>query len=151
MARGSRDQIHALAIPTRAGSLLVPSATIAEVVNVSTLAPIPLGQVWLLGAISWRTMAVPVISIEALFGQAPLAANALSKAVVFYPLSGRAHWEYFAVLSSAEPRPQPLDASAIAVPPAELPKSYVAAGLKIGGQTMWIPDFEGLKQAFYPL
>ena len=43
MARPPRELIHALSIPTRAGALLVPSATIAEVVNVSALTNIPLG------------------------------------------------------------------------------------------------------------
>jgi len=152
MARAPRDQIHALAIPTRVGALLVPSATIAEVVNVPALTPIPLAPAWLLGAIGWRTLAVPVISIDALFGKAPVLPGTLSKAVVFYPLSGRFQWEYFALLSSAEPRPQPVDASAVSMAASELPSSpYVAAGVKIGGQPLWIPDFEALKQAFYPV
>ena len=151
MARPPRDQIHALSIPTRAGTLLVPSATIAEVVNVSAMAPVPLGPNWLLGVVGWRTLAVPVVSLEAMFGKAPVPPGTTSKAVVFYPLAGRAQWEYFAVLSSAEPRPQPVDASAVSVAAAELPQSaLVAGGLKIGELSLWIPDLEALKQVFYP-
>src|SRR6185436_471228 len=119
MATQARDQIHALAIPTRIGPLLVPSATIAEVVNVSEITPIPLGPAWLLGAMIWRTLVVPLVSVEALFGKAPLAPGAMSKAIVFYPLNGRSNWEYFAFLSSAEPRPQPVDASAVTVAASE--------------------------------
>lgn len=152
MARQSRDQIHALSIPTKVGALLVPSATIAEVVNVSDMTPVPLGPAWLLGAISWRTLAVPVVSLEALFGKAPAPPSSASKAVIFYPLNGRAQWEYFALLSSAEPRPQPVDASAVSVAAADLPTSpYIAAGLTMGGAPLYIPDFEGLKKAFYPV
>src|SRR4051794_2276275 len=115
MARPPRDQIHALSIPTRVGLLLVPSATIAEVVNISTLTPVPLAPEWLVGVIGWRTLAVPVASIEALFGKPVVPPGPTSKAVVFYPLSGRPHWEYFAILSSSEPRPQPVDASAVSL------------------------------------
>ncbi len=151
MAHTARDQIHALSIPTRVGSLLVPSATIAEVVNIATLTPVPLGPEWLVGAIGWRTLAVPVVSMEALFGKPAVPPGPTSKAVVFYPLNGRPHWEYFAILSSAEPRPQPVDASAVSLAASELPQSsFVAAGLKINEQSMWIPDFERFKKAFYP-
>ena len=151
MPRPPKDQIHALAIPPRVGLLLVPSATIAEVVNVSALAPVALAPAWVLGVVGWRTLAVPVVSLEALFGKAPTRPGPTSKVVVFYPLAGRAEWEYFAVLSSAEPRPQPVDASAVTLGASELPPSpYVAGGLKIGGQPLWIPNFEALKKAFYP-
>src|SRR6185369_9900531 len=151
MTRAPQDQIHALSIPTRVGLLLVPSATIAEVVNISSLTPVPLGPQWLVGAIGWRTLAVPVVSMEALFGKPAVPPGPASKAVVFYPLNGRAHWEYFAILSSAEPRPQPVDASAVSIAASELPKSsFVAGGLKIGEQPMYIPNFEGFKKAFYP-
>jgi hypothetical protein len=151
MARQAADQIHALAIPTRAGSLLVPSATIAEVVNVSALAPLPLSPAWVLGAVGWRSLAVTVVSFEALLGGTATAIGPSSKAVVFYPLAGRPQTEFFAVLSSAEPRPQPLDASAVAVAPNDLPDSpLVAAGLQMNGQSLWIPNFDEWKAAFYP-
>jgi chemosensory pili system protein ChpC len=151
MARQRQDQIHALALPTRAGILLVPSATIAEVVNIPTLSPLPLAPPWVVGTVGWRSLAVPVVSFEAIMGGTPAALSATSKAVVFYPLAGRAQWEFFAVLSATEPRPQSVDGSAIAMGPGELPNSpYVAAGLKFNGQPMWIPSLDELKNIFYP-
>jgi chemosensory pili system protein ChpC len=151
VARANQDRIHALSIPTAVGTLLVPSATIAEVVNISTITPIPLAPVWSLGVISWRTLGVPVVSFEAMFGQAVKSPTVLSKAVVFYPLAGRAQTEFFAILSSAEPRPQTVDVGVVTLEASELPHSpYVAGGLKIGGSPFWIPDLEGLKKTFYP-
>jgi chemosensory pili system protein ChpC len=151
MARQRQDQIHALALPTRAGVLVVPSATIAEVVNVSSLSPIPLSPPWVIGSVGWRSLAVPVVSFEAIMGGTPSAPIAASKAVVFYPLTGRSQWEFFAILSSAEPRPQAVDGSAVALAAGELPQSpYIAAGLKFNGQPMWIPNLDELKTAFYP-
>lgn len=149
--RQNPNQIHALAIPTRAGALLVPSATIAEVVNVSTMVPLPLSPAWVLGVVGWRSLAVTVVSFEALLGQAAAAPAPASKAIVFYPVAGRPQTEFYAILSSAEPRPQALDSSAVALTPNELPKTpYVAAGLKLNGQSFWIPNLDELKQAFYP-
>jgi chemosensory pili system protein ChpC len=151
VARQRQDQIHALALPTRAGTLLVPSATIAEVVNISTLSPLPFAPPWVIGTIGWRSLAVPVVSFEAIMGGTPALPVAASKAVVFYPLNGRSQWEFFAVLSASEPRPQTVDSSAIALAPSELPSSpYIAAGLKFDDQPMWIPSLDELKKIFYP-
>lgn len=151
MARQRQDQIHALALPTRTGVLLVPSATIAEVVNIPTLSPLPLSPPWVIGTVGWRSLAVPVVSFEAIMGGTPALPVATSKAVVFYPLSGRSQWEFFALLSSTEPRPQSVDGSAIALTPSELPDSpYIAAGLKFNDQPMWIPSLDELKRTFYP-
>jgi hypothetical protein len=55
------------------------------------------------------------------------------------------------MLASAEPRPQVLDGSQTVAEGSELPDSpYIAAGLKIEGRLMLIPDLERLKKAFYP-
>lgn len=149
--RQNADVIHALTIPTQAGVLLVPSALIAEVVNVAEMAPLPLSPPWVLGAVGWRSLAVTVVSFEALLGGKASTPAAHSKAVVFYPLAGRPQTEFFAILSSAEPRPQAVDGSAVSLAPTELPKTpYVAAGLKHNGSALWIPSFDELKKAFYP-
>lgn len=136
----------------RGVSLLVPSASIAEVVNVAEIRAIPFAPAWLLGAMGWRSLAVPVVSLEALMGARAPDARLGAKVVVLYPLAGRADWEFFGILSSAEPRPQTIAAAeSIAAAPSELPDTpYVAAGLKLTGRVLAIPDMEALKRVFYP-
>ena len=151
MAQESPDRIHALSIPTGVGTLLVPSATIAEVVNVDDIAPIPLSPPFVIGIVGWRTLGVPVVSFEALLGRPAGKPSVGSKAVVFYPLAGRTATEFFAVLSSAEPRPQTVDAGAVGLEASELPSSpYVAGGVRVNSHALWIPDFDSWKTAFYP-
>lgn len=152
MAAPALDRIHALEIPLRGSTLLVPSANIAEVISVGALTPVPLAPAWLLGAFTWRTLAVPVISFEALMGANATAPSQAAKVVVLYPLSGRRDWEFYAVLTHAEPHPQTVDpARATPATSAELPDTpYIAAGLKLGGRLLVIPDLEALKKAFYP-
>ncbi len=146
------DRIHALEIPTRTLPLLLPSATIAEVVSTPDLARVPLGEPWLLGVIGWRTLAVPVVSIEALLGDAAAPPAVGSKVVILYPLSGRAEHEFVGILTASEPRPRSIDgAEVVALEPGELPNSpYLASGLKHRGTVLAIPDLETLKGAFYP-
>src|SRR3989304_4112176 len=153
MPQPAPDRIHALELPLTSFSLLIPSASTAEVVNLPHLTAVPLGAPWLLGVMGWRTLAVPVISYELLMGARTYPApSAASKAVIFFPLPGRKEWEFFGILAAAEPRPQTVVASlAIPVDAGELPDSpYVASGLRIGGKVVAIPDMAVLRKAFYP-
>jgi len=144
-------RLHALEVPLEGMTLLVPSASVAEVVNPSNLTAVPFSAPWLLGVVGWRTLAVPVVSFEALLGAPVPASRAGGKILIFYPMSGRKEWEFYGMLAIAEPRPQALDGSQLTVPEAELrDSSYVASGLKIGSQSMFIPDLEAMKKAFYP-
>ena len=150
-ARRAGPRLHALEVPLEGMTLLVPSASVAEVVNPSNLTAVPFSEPWLLGVVGWRTLAVPVVSFEALLGTPVPASRAGGKILIFYPMSGRKDWEFYGVFATAEPRPQALDGSQPAVSEAELPNSaYIASGLKIGSQSMFIPDLEAMKKAFYP-
>lgn len=148
----SGTRLHSLEVPLDGITLLVASAAVAEVINMQHMAPVPFSQPWLSGVIGWRTLAVPVISFETLLGAAPVTRPATGKIVICYPLSGRKDWEFFAMFATAEPRPQVLDGSEPVAERSELPNSpYIAAGLKVDGRLMLIPDLEAIKKAFYPV
>jgi chemosensory pili system protein ChpC len=147
------DRLHVLEVPLSGLSLLLPSASIAEVASYAEATTVPFAPRWLLGVVGWRTAAVPVVSFEALLGGAPVAPAPAAKIVILYPLPGRREWEFVALLSAAEPRPRAVEgAGLVAAEPADLPASpYLAAGLKAqGGRLLAVPDFEALKATFYP-
>ena len=149
-SRGKGTRIHALEVPLEGANLLVPSAAVAEVINPQALTLVPLSQPWLRGAIGWRTLAVPVISFEVLLGGYTPANVESGKIVIFYPLSGRKEWEFFAMYATGEPRPQQLDGGETTADAIELlESSYIAAGLKIDDRVMFIPNLEALKKTFY--
>lgn len=146
------ERIHSLEIPLAGASLLVPSAAVAEVTNPAELHPVPGAPPWVLGVIGWRSQPVPVISFEALIGQPVPALSEDSKIVVFYPLAGPRSGEFYAMLSLAEPRPQPITSKSIEPEdPARLPDTpLIAAGVRIKGRALYIPDFDALRRAFFP-
>jgi chemosensory pili system protein ChpC len=153
MRRRPNDRsLHALDIPLANLSLLVPSAAIAEIVMPTPITPVPFSPPWLLGVVAWRTLAVPVVSFEALLGGAPGVTTPASKIVMLYPLTGRGQSEFFGIFTTAEPRPRPLGGSdATSAASSELPSSpYLAGGIRLNGQLLAIPNLEALRGLFYP-
>lgn len=152
MKSRSGPRLHLLEVPLEGATLLVPSAAVAEVINPLMMTPIPFSQPWLKGVIGWRTLAVSVVSFEVLLGRLAPDQPVTGKIVIFYPPSGRKDSEFYGLLATAEPRPRVLDGSQPVAEQSELPDSpHIAAGLKVDGKMMWIPDMEALKKTFYPV
>ncbi len=153
MKAAAREQVQTLLLPLQQAALLVPTALVAEVVNYDELQPVPRSADWMLGLFNWRARPVPVVSFEALLGGAPAAPGRRSKVVVFYPLTGRKSWEFFGVLSAAEPQPRDftdVEAAALKTAAVESANSYIAMSLRLGSLTAGIPNFEALGRLFYP-
>jgi chemosensory pili system protein ChpC len=148
----STERIHTLEIPLASLSLLVPSASIAEVATLTPITPVPFAAPWLIGVVGWRTLAVPVVSFEALLTGKPVAPQAQSRIVILYPLPGRGNEDFIGVLTASEPRPRTIDAAAaVAATSADFPSSpYIASGLRVESRAMAIPNFETLKKVLYP-
>ena len=143
--------MHLVEIPLNRFPLLVPSATIAEVVNMSPLTTIPCTPGWVLGALGWRNQGVSVISFEALLTGTSPERGSRDKVVVFYPLAGRSDNEFFGVVSTREPQPRVIaEGSELAASQAAVDSVFVGATVKLGDATLLIPDFDALAAAFYP-
>lgn len=143
------DRVHTLILPLAGLSLLVPSSLVAEVVNPVTLTPVPQTDPWLVGAMSWRSRPVPVISFEHILGDAQTAPPR-AKIVIFYPLHGRPPWEFFAAFTAAEPQPRLInDPQSLAQAPSA-PSPFIAMALAFEGRPVGIPDLNALFALFYP-
>jgi chemosensory pili system protein ChpC len=152
VAAQAQQSIHLIEIPTDKLPLLVPSATIAEVINVGELSPLPLAQPWALGVTGWRTKVVIVVSFEALLAGTITTPRPRSKIIVFYPLPGANDGDFFGVLSTREPQPHVIDNNTDLVPNAAgaVESDYIAATVKLREKTLLIPDMDALKAMFYP-
>lgn len=150
----AREQVQTLLLPLQQAALLVPTALVAEVVNVDEdLQPMPRSADWVVGLLNWRARPVPVVSFEALLGGAPASRGRRSKVVVFYPLPGRKSWEFFGVLTAAEPQPREftdIEAANLKDAAVESGNSYIAMSVRLDHLTAGIPDFEALGRLFYP-
>ena len=138
-----------LMIPTDVATLVVPSATVAEIVSGSPpIKPLPAVESWVQGYFRWRNYPVTLVSFEGL--ATGREKSKFRRLCVFYPLPGRQAHEYFALGTSGEPRTLEIDDSAGPVPlPEGVSPGFAAGAVTVGGRTLVIPDFEAWKAAFY--
>ncbi|WP_133000653.1 chemotaxis protein CheW [Luteimonas arsenica] len=98
------QDIRGVLIQVEGARLLLPNATIAEVLSYADPEPVADAPDWLLGRIRWRGWQLPLASFSRLAGIAEEAGGLGSKVVVLKALGGDAHLPYVALLTKGFPR-----------------------------------------------
>lgn len=96
--------IRGVLIQLAGARLLLPNATIAEVLSYAPPEPVDAAPDWLLGKIRWRGWQLPLVAFAELAGVGKEPAGLGSKVVVLKALGGNAKAPYFAILSQGFPR-----------------------------------------------
>ena len=103
MSTTDRD-IRGVLITVPQGRLLLPNASVAEVITFSDPEPIDGAPDWMLGNIRWRGWRLPLVSYSRLAGWSQETGQLGAKVVVLKALGGNPKLPYFAVLSQGFPR-----------------------------------------------
>lgn len=142
--------VPGLIVPTEVATLIVPSATVAEIIpNPPNVMPLPAVEPWVCGYFRWRNYPVTLVSFERLAGDREIPR--FQRVCVLYPLPGRAPHDYFAVGMTGDPRGLEIpDSAGAASVPARMSPGLAAGAIEVGGRTLVIPDFDALNAAFYP-
>lgn len=96
--------IRGVLIQVAQARLLLPNATIAEVLSFATPEPVENAPAWLLGRIRWRGWQLPLLSFSRFAGLAEEQGGLGSKVIVLKALGGDARRPYFALLTQGFPR-----------------------------------------------
>ena len=120
--------IRGVLIQVADARLLLPNATIAEVLSYAAPEPVPGAPDWLLGRIRWRGWQVPHASFPRLAGIAQEEGGLGSKVVVLKALAGDTHAPYFALLTQGFPRLVTVSRAALVTDPgqSDLPAAVLA-------------------------
>lgn len=100
----SLTDIRGVLIQIAGGRLLLPNATIAEVLSYSTPDPVENAPSWLLGRTRWRGYRLPMIAFSQLADIGQEDAGLGAKVVVLKALGGHPRLPYFAMLTHGFPR-----------------------------------------------
>lgn len=98
------QDIRGVMIGVTGARVLLPNATVAEVITYSPPEAIEGAPNWLLGRIRWRGWQLPVISYARMIGSAQQEGEFGAKVVVLKALGGNPRHSYFALLTQGFPR-----------------------------------------------
>lgn len=142
----AETEIRSVMAPVSGGELLLPNATVAEVVGYTAPDAIDNTPDWLLGSMLWRGWQVPVVSFAMLSGMAegePLddARICITKSLIDNP-----RMPYLALVTQGYPRLVTItEASLTEVPDDQLPEA-VAGRAIVGDREVRIPDLDRAAQ-----
>ncbi|XQA79408.1 chemotaxis protein CheW [Xanthomonas sacchari] len=142
----SNDEIRGVLILAGSERVLLPNATIAEVMSRVPVEPLPDAPHWLLGQIAWYGWKVPLVSFARLTGLGAEIVAANNKIVVLKALGGNPDLPYVALLTQSFPQlisvPRDgllADASEETLPPG------VHMRVLLGEQSALLPDLEAIE------
>jgi chemosensory pili system protein ChpC len=99
-----KREIRGLMVPITNGRVLLPNATIAEVITLSTPDRVPNAPEWLLGRVNWRGWRLPLFSFSLLSGMALDERAVGGRVCVMKALSGHSRMPFMAMLAQGFPR-----------------------------------------------
>ncbi|GAB2497891.1 chemotaxis protein CheW [Pseudoxanthomonas sangjuensis] len=152
----SNDEIRGVLVQVAGERVLLPNATIGEVLAKVPVEPIANAPQWLAGRIHWHGWQVPLVSFARLANLSDEGLTANSKIVVLKALGGDADMPYVALLTPSFPRlvSVPRDGLLADASEESLPEGVLVRVL-IGDEVALLPDLdkvesmvgEALKQA----
>lgn len=138
--------IRGVMITVNQGRLLLPNASVAEVITFSDPEPVANAPAWMLGQIRWRGWRLPLLSFSRFAGWSDEEGQVGAKVVVLKALGGNAKLPYFAMLSQGFPRLVTVAHSALAESHSikELPIG-IHSMVTLNGDPAAVPDLMSLE------
>jgi len=142
---GKSKEIHCMLIPVDPETLLLPTSTMAEVIDFTEPAPMESTPGWLLGQVEWESRQVPVFSFSDLInGSDTGQAAAGSKIMILKSLSNSARMPYLGLLLEDLPRPVVVKESNLEETGDEKKSLGVFSRITLDEQDAIIPDLDRL-------
>ncbi len=147
MSTTATNDIRGVLIQVSGARLLLPNATIAEVMSFADPEPIQHAPDWLLGRIRWRGWQLPLIAFARLSGIAEEKGGLGSKVIILKALGGNAKSPFFALLTQGFPRLVTVARSALI--PREEGESSLPTGVRarvlLNEDDALLPDLEQIE------
>lgn len=139
-----QHDIRGVLIQVQGARLLLPNATIAEVLSFAAPEPLEDAPDWLLGRIRWRGWQLPLVAFSRLAGIAADEQGGLgSKVVVLKALGGDRKAPYFALLTQGFPRLVTVSKDSLVVDGGDAPlPGGVQARVMLNEDLALLPDLE---------
>jgi chemosensory pili system protein ChpC len=98
------EELYSLLVPLANDRLIVPRASVAEVVRFSKPEQESGAHDWMLGIVNWNGRQLPVVSFEGSIGQDVPVATGRTRIVVFASTTGKLRSGYFGMITQGFPQ-----------------------------------------------
>ncbi|WP_305805658.1 chemotaxis protein CheW [Stenotrophomonas sp. YIM B06876] len=148
MSYASNDEVRGVLIQAGSERVLLPNATVAEVMSRVAVEPIPGAPAWMAGQIAWHGWNVPLLAFARFSGLGEETLTANNKVVVLKALGGNPDLPYFALLTASFPQliAVPRDGLLADASEESLPQG-VHMRVLLGEQSALLPDLDAVEAA----
>ncbi len=143
----NKDEIRGIMIQVGNDRLLLPNATVAEVMARVPVEPIEGAPDWLAGRIEWHGWSVPLVAFARLAGLGEEQAARNNRVIVLKGMGGDEALPYLALQTASFPQlvSVPRDSLLADASEEELPRG-VQMRVLLGEQGALLPDLEGVER-----
>jgi len=140
------ETVHSLLLPINKEILLLPNASVAEVIAYTEPEKINDAPEWLLGMLNWRDRRIPLIAFEIISEGEPGSIHKNCRVAVLNTLNGNSKVPYVAVLMQGLPSLQVVRPSSIQfTDKPSNPRQSIKAYVNLNGVAAVIPDIDDLE------
>jgi chemosensory pili system protein ChpC len=140
----SETEIRSVLVPVTGEEMLLPNATVAEMVGFTDPDPIPEAVDWVLGTILWHGWQVPVISFSRLIETTEQEDLKGARICILKTLIDTDRMPYMAVVTQGHPRLVTVTADIFEEVETESNPIAVAGRVEVDGREAIIPDLDRL-------
>lgn len=149
------SNLRCLLISVQSGQLLLPNNLIAEVLPFATPLQIEGAPPWVVGAMLWRNLTTPLVSLGQLIFRVTPEADLNSRIIILNTLGTDSRLPHFGILGTSAPRPLNLRRQDIQPDPepptSELGQSGVLSWARYQEQLVVVPDLDAIETVLRPL
>jgi chemosensory pili system protein ChpC len=142
----SETEIRSVLVPVTDAELLLPNASIAEIVAYSQPLPIDQAPEWLLGNVLWHGWQVPVLAFGVLTEAQDAEPIEGAKICITKSLIENDRMPYIGILAQGFPRLVTVTEAALSEVPGSSTHIAVAGKAIIGSREAWVPDLDRIGQ-----
>jgi len=142
----SEREIRSVLVPVTDAELLLPNASIAEIVAYSRPGPIDQAPDWLLGNVLWHGWQVPVLAFGVLTESNDAEPVEGAKICITKSLIENERMPYIGILAQGFPRLVTVTEAALTEVPDSSTHIATAGKIIIGDRDAWVPDLDRIGQ-----
>lgn len=142
---GLATDVRGVLIPITGGQVVLPNATVAEVITFGNPREIEGAPPWVIGALTWRGWRIPLFSLSILSGQTAEENMTGAKVAVIKGLGGNPRLPFLALVAQGFPRLTTLRPDNLSVHEGEETPAGVASIVSVNDDRAFLPDLDAIE------